>query len=325
MGKQMTDGNRGLAGFLAALLAAAALLCGCDPAVVLLSADRDFALDVPNAVFNPVDAAAVADRGLGVSTITFTFGLSTGDVTETVDIADLDPAYRYTRIPVPISGNLTSITATAAGSAHGDFSATLAPKDGEDWGLTGWNAFGNLMKAKLDFILDSVTPAGSVFRLLPCPRAGPATVKYDSGVTASALTDRGTSLTSGQIALEIGYAENPTGMDVDVYTAVVDVDFRDGYYTDILANTYPNDPWDDDWTFEEITATGRRILGTTYTLKRYNAEAWDAADPMYDGRKSGLIDLGGTPGAVGKYLLVGMILRHGTLSAPMHVQCIPIR
>jgi len=320
------NGNLSLAAALATILAVTAVLCGCNPDVVLNTGSRDFALDVPNAVFNATDETDVEDRGLGVTSITFTFGLTggSGDVTQTVSSADLDTTWRYTRIPVTISGTLTSIKAAATGSA-GDFTATIASEEDEDWDMTGWTAFGNLMKAKLDYVLDAATASSSTFRLLPCPRAGSTSVVYDSGVTAAAdaLTDRGTSLASGQIGLLISYAENPTDLEVDVYTAIVDVDFRDEYYTDIMANTYPNDPWTDEWTFEEITTTGRSILGKTYTLKRYNSDAWDAPDPMTDGLKSALIDVSDKD-YVDQFLLVGIILRHGNLSAPMHVQCIPI-
>ena len=295
--------------------------------------ERTLAFDMQKNIFNPVDTADPAEAGLGIEAIVITVtteNASGDEELKELKIVETDlTAVPYSRVGLVITGKLISVSAVA-----GDFTAGIDATNCSrsiDSDYTGWTAFANLEKFKLNYFPNRSDPAASSFTLLVCPRAGSSpTVRIDAGVqTGTGTTDRAAALTSGQIAFTVEWAENPEDLTYDVYYAVVSENLSVVYNEDITYDaTYNHYPWTDSWTYDEVVTTGRNVGGTVRKLSKYNSgDAWKAVDPLGDSRESGLIDLTNIqdPDLTKKFLLLGIVLHSGGLSAPLDMLCTAVR
>ncbi|NOY07577.1 MAG: hypothetical protein GXP33_01905 [Spirochaetes bacterium] len=299
----------------------------------ILDGPRDIIIDVDNRVFNSQDAVNEWERGLGLDKITFTVTLKSGSETKEMLPADIDSTYNFTQVSIPVEGELISINAEGD---HGSdkYTGTIDDKSPYD-DYTGWEIFANVIKFKLGFqISDDIK--NSYLTMDICPRGGNSvTLKADSGVTATAdmKTDwAGTALTSRQIAIEPVFNENPKDLTFDVYTLIVDKDLRSIYFGPLNPGEnggyYEHYPWEENWTYEEITETGKQIGDKIYKLAEYNKNPLTAVEPMGTGTgyNSYLIDLTTeTTDPVGKFLLIAVVLNYDKLSIPAKMNIIEIK
>ncbi len=327
-----------------------AILAGCGRYTGPIDAEaRDFYIDFRNTLFNSASETDPADRGLGIDSVTVTVTTENDageqvEYTKEITAADVDTSagYAYSQVPVPIEGKIVSITADTT-DTDGDvaLSAVLTEESGE-WDYFGWTVFPNIDKVKIDFSVDPDTPESSLFRLLVCPRGGDSPdILFDSGEQAAAgNTDRWDEPATKQIAVQIKFAEypgDPTELETDegdvtfdVYTAVAEeniaIVYNDAVNYDAL---YTPTPWNDSWTYKEITSSGKTVGGELYELSKYNESGkYNAVDPKgeEDGKKAFIIDLSSSEdeNLTDKYLLVAVIMYYRGLAAPLDVLCIDI-
>lgn len=324
--------------FLLMFVMAVFLLLSCDPDAYdgeIKDGNRDLIIDVENILFALPTETNSWEQGPGVTEIRFTIVLEggSGDVEEILETADLDAGYNYTQLTIPVVGELKRVDANAYDGTTLLFSSTIEDKSSYDF-FQGWEVFANVRKFKLGFhgYSEDWTAGYLVFNV--APRGGNnVAFNSDSGVTAPGEENTdwgGAALTSRQIAVEPILHENPTGLTFDIYTLVVDENLREKYkqgYLDPDAE-YEYNPWEDVWTYDEVTGTGKLIAGTTYTLNKYNA-----GDPLNfiepEGSGSGydsfLIDLTGeAEDPVGKFLLIALVMQFDILSVPTAVDVIEI-
>ena len=340
-------------GVAAAVLALAllfAVLAGCGRYTGPIDSEaRDFYVDFKNTLFNSPEETDPADRGLGIDSVlvTITAENEAGEqveFTKEITAADIDTTtgYDYSQVPVPIEGEIVSITAiTVDSDGDVDLTAVLTEESGE-WDYFGWTVFPNIDKVKVDFAVDPDTPESSLFRLLVCPRGGDSPdILFDSGEQAAeGNTDRWDEPATKQLALELNFAEYPgdpeetesdeNDITFDVYTAIAEeniaIVYNDAVNYDAL---YTPTPWTDSWTYKEITSSGKTVGGELYELTKYNtAGQYNAVDPMgeEDGKKAFIIDLSSSEDEdlTDKYILVAVIMYYRGLAAPLDVLCIDI-
>lgn len=321
------------------------LLClpGCDTGYdgPIDTHARDFYIDFKNTLFNAPDETEPELRGLGIDSVRITVTTVneaeeqtayTGTIT--ADSVDTEIGFTYSQIPVPIEGQIVSLTADASdGSGAVKHTAVLTAESGE-WDYHGWNVFSNIDKAKIDFAVDQKTPSASLFRLVVCPRGGDSPiVRVDSGVqTEEGNTDRWDEIETKQLALEIEFAEYPADVTFNVYTAVAEENLIIKYNEAVTFDAfYEPNPWTDSWTYSEITAAGKEIGGKLYTLHQYNTTEYSAVVPMElendeEEKQAIIIDLSASEDEelTEKYLLVGIIMYYSGLAAPLDVLCLDI-
>ena len=318
----------------------------CDPNAFdgnIKDGNRDIVIDVDNSIFNAVDAVNTWNQGPGVDKIVFTIALEDTDgnaapVEHTMLLTDLVSINNYTQLTVSVTGKLTQIDAQAFKGSTLLYSASIAASIVDKLStdtFTGWEIFANVKKFKLGFYGNSDDWVSSYISLNIAPRGGNSvTYKVDSGVTAPVdqKTDWvGVSLTSRQLAIEPILNENPTDMTFDIYTLVVDSNIQLEY--DPLFNNdanYEDCPWENVWTYEEITDTGKQIGNATYKLTKYNT-----GDPLPFiepagadcGYNSFLVDpsIGAEDDPLGKFLMFVLVMKYDTLSVPTAIKIVEIK
>lgn len=313
------------------------IIGSCDPNAFkgeILTGNRDLVVDVDNIIFNAPNSPDEWKQGPGVTKLVFTITLKdgTGDVVNEMLPGDVDPAHDYTQVKIAVSGRLVRIDALAYINETVLYSALLEDKSEYD-SFFGWQIYANVRKFKLTIVKDTLDWSDGFLKLEIAPLGG-NNVKFlsDSGITAAAVTDwGGPPIQTRQIAIEPVLHENPADMTFDIYTLVVDSDLREKYLQapDNPEANYEYYPWEDIWTYREITESGKRIGDSEYKPEKYNTGGpLTVIEPQGAGAgyNSFLIDLSAkVPDPLGKYLLVAIILKYDILSVPSAMHIIEIR
>lgn len=289
---------------------------------------RTLYVDFRDTIFNSPEEENPELRGLGIDSVIITVVTEDGNGNEVETAGEILPSDAdtssgdgYSQKGIDISGELVSITAEA-----GPLVSSISEESGS-WDYHGWTVFANIGKVKIDFSVNSSRPGTSYFQLVLCPCGGASPeIAADSGPQSDPATDRGAGLVSGQIALQLSLAEFPADISYDLFTAVVPEDLSYVYNEAVnFEASYEPYPWDDSWSYEEITSSGKQIGSEVYTLTRYNNAPYPAEDPLGDGLQSVLVDLSAAEqGITDKYLLAGFIIYYGSLAVPVDVLCIEI-
>lgn len=327
--------NRILYAGLAVVVTAAALICtSCeeyDGTIKTLA--RDITIDIDNSMFLEPEAGNAWEQGPGVDEITITIVLDSGNVEAKLSAADIGSG-DYSQITQEVTGTLERVDVLAVNAAGNPMTDSVENKD-DDETFDGWQTFANLQRFVVDFSGDSADSWASGFLSLNIsPRGGTAvSIRIDSGVTdaADAVTDwAGDAQTIGQLAVEPVLSENPAGLTFDVYYAIVNEDLRELYKPEYATDdaNYEHYPWEDVWTYTELTSSGKQISARVYTMAKYNAgDPWDYVEPAGDGcgYNSFLIDLTSEEESpIGKYLMIALVSKYDNLSVPSRVEIIEI-
>jgi hypothetical protein len=318
----------GLLGLLS--FAAAAGLVGCQLAP--LTEQRDLSFDVPAPLFGSPTDANPGNRGPGIDSISVVVTVKGPDGKES-DVSGSFPASGmgvepYASFAINVTGTLTKITVD--GSLAGAPIVSVSASDFSSQELQrygGWTTFGNVTHFKLDWSGGDITTG--MLRILPCPRPS-AVLLVDSGAPSGpGNTDRAAGLSSLQVAVQLVAAEDTANEDLsyDMYYAVSTNDPSVDYNTASFPNTYIAHPWAAQWTYQEVTGTGGKLIGeTTYVMTKLAGDPRTAGTPDADGKLAALIDLSSVDGAVaGEYLLSCAVLTRGSLAVPTDVACVLIR
>lgn len=300
----------------------------------ILSGNRNLIIDVDNRLFSPSDAAGFWEQGPEADKLVLTVSLDggQGNIEEIMLPGHVDNNWDYTQLTVPVSGTLSRMDATAYKGDSQLYTVHISEKPSYEI-FEGWETFANVTRFTVDLHVNTDDWSEGFLSLDISPRGyNSVSLQSDSGVTALAdmVTDwSGPPLTSRQIAIEPVLNENPAGLTFDLYCLVVDEDIKEIYKPDYLNDqaNYEYYPWQDDWSFEEITETGKRVGDELYILSKYNTgDSLPFIEPYEAGYNSYLIDLSAeTEDPLGKYLLVALILKYGVLSVPASVEVIGIR
>jgi len=318
------------AGFITVLLF---ILIGCgDVYKGPVSTDtRTIYVDFKDTIFNEPDDEVLANRGLGINTITVSVAtkeglLTVNETTETIKVEDVDTGsgFGYSQKEITVTGELVSITATA-----GNFLSSV-DESSDDWDIHGWTVFANSNKFKIGYSVNPDVPSRSLFQVTLCPRGESAPeIRIDSGVqTVEGKTDRWEELEEKQIALEVALAEYPADISYDVFTGVTveDLSYEYNEATNFDAYYDPN-AWTDSWTYDEITSTGRKVGTEVYKLERYNSSGpYSVVEPEAEGKQGIILDFSASTdeNLTDKYMLIGIILYYGGLAVPVDVFSIGI-
>lgn len=316
----------GLAPLFLAALSLLAVLFSCER---WPTEERIVSFDVPASLFNAPDYADPGLRGPGIDLLSLSLvcksGFSSVPFTASLTAADLVPGDDWALASITVSGQLVS--ATASGSLAGQTVTTadieeIEEADQERYG--GYEGFPALRALKLDW--EAGEDAAGNLRILPCPRPA-AGLAWDSGPSPGGNTDLGASLLTRQIAIELEPLEYDAdgGLSYDLYYALASED-PSTYTTANFPNTYLAYPWDEWWSWEEVTGSaGKKIGQATYRMTRLSgghiAGAVDGS-----GHSAVLMDFSAVEGAVaGTWVLVVPLLTRSGLSVPARTLSIELR
>jgi hypothetical protein len=288
------------------------------------TAERTIRVDVSDTLFNAYNEVIPTDRGIGATTVTVTVTTDVTTYTGALAAGALDAAYRYTQVPLTVSGTLLGVAVSVAAAGGQTFSAELTDWDDTE-SLSGWTTFANLLKFRLTAKIASGSVDGSALVLEPGPKGGTGLrLLCDTGVTDPdfGYTDRAATLAAGDVAIAPQWLENPAGLTYTLYAAVVNENLQALYDPVYNAEAeYAADPWTGAWTVDEITSiTGKSIAGDLVPVHRVAASV-DALDPMDDGLSSYLRDFSAY---IGQYLILALVATDGALSVPSQVVIVPI-
>ncbi len=313
-----------------------AVLMSCDPdpfTGTIKDGIRNITLDIENSMFNLPTAADAWDQGPGMTSLTVTIVLESGEVDVILTAADV-AAGDYTQLVKEVSGKLLRVDAAVVNAAGTTFSISIEDKAEYDE-IAGWEIFANVTRFRLAYSGNSAESWADGFLSLDiAPRGGTGLrFKIDSGVTTTMTTDWpvASPLTTRQLAVEPVLSENPTGLSFDIYTAIVSENLREKYKPGYITPgaDYEYNPWEDVWTYDEVTLSGKLISDTTYTMTKYNS-----GDPLPfvepsgtgNGYNSFLIDLSSEEDdPVGKFLLIAVVMKWDVLTVPSAVEVVEIK
>lgn len=309
---------RNISGSLLVLLSMGLLSCGGFDGAIRED-ERNIIIDVDNTLFDTQDAANIWEQGPGLTSVVLSLTVDDVAVEETLDTAD--STYNYTQVTIPVTGILSKIEVKALRDSTIVYSSEITDKRDTD-SFEGWETFANVMRFKMEFHGTSTDWDAGYLSMDVSPRGGTnVTCLADSGVTAAAdaVTDWGTpALATKQIAIEPVLHENPTGLTFDLYILIVDEDLKTNYkqgYIETSAD-YEYNPWEDVWTYDELTTSGKLIAGTTYILEKENITTLNFINPSNNVGEynSYMVDLSADSDAVpGKFLLYGLVIYYGNL------------
>jgi hypothetical protein len=318
---------------LVVLSAAAFISCDPDPFTgTIKDGIRNITIDVENSMFNLPTEALSWEQGPGITDITFTIVLEggSGSVDKILTAAEAASG-NYTQIVQEVTGKLLRIDAIAKNAAGTSFAISIEDKPEYEI-FSGWEIFANVTRFKLAYNGDSTDSWADGFLALDIAPRGGTGIKFkiDSGVTASMTTDwGGAALTTRQLAVEPVLSENPAGLSFDIYTLIVDENLRENYKPGYITPgaDYEYNPWEDVWSFDEISSTGKVISDTTYTLTKDNSgDPLPFVEPVAAGYNSFLIDLTSEDDdPVGKFLLIAVVSKYDVLSVPSAVDVVEIK
>ena len=317
-------------------LIAALVMSSCDPGFTGTVKDgtRNIIVDVDNSMFRLPTAANAWEQGPGITDLKLTFVMEEEGVTFDATLAAADAAAGdYTQLAVEVTGRLVRVDAEAAAADGAAVTVSIDDKPAYEE-FHGWEIFANVQRFRIGYNGNSAEAwADGYLTLDIAPRGGTSVrFKVDSGVTAAPETDwGGTPLATRQFAFEPVLTENPAGLTFDVYTAVVDENLRDlykpGYVTE--GADYEYSPWKDVWTWDEVTTSGKQIGDQNVKLTKYNTGSplpFSEPSGAGCGYDSFLVDLSAQEeDPVGKFLLISLVVKSGTLEVPTKVGVYEIR
>jgi len=313
---------------LACALCAALLLAGCE-VLPTTSAPRTLTFSVPKVLFGSPTATNPADQGPGIDTVSVTINLAGGSAPTATASKAAFSNVDYGSFTVTVDGQLTGITASGTSGGKEVVSASVTDYTKDEMARYSTAArFGDLTYFKLDWSGgDSTT---GTLRILPCPRSS-ADVLADAGAQTGTPvdgvnTDRFSSLQTLQVAVQPVPAEDISdgSLTSQVYYAVSAIDPSVAFSPATLNGTYLAFPWTAQWTWAEVTSTGKRIGDRTFTMTAVPGDAATVGVPDSSGKLSTLIDLS-TSATAGQYLLYAVVLTRGGLSVPTDVRVLQIR
>ena len=317
------------------LFASAVIFGSCDPnpfTGIIKEGTRNITIDVDNSMFRLPTAVNAWEQGPGMASVTLTILLESGNVEVPLSAADAS-AGDYTQLVKEVSGKLLGVNAAAVNAAGTSFPVSIEDKAAYET-FTGWEIFANVTRFKLAYSGNSTDGWADGFMTFDiAPRGGAGLqFKVDSGITAAMTTDwGGDPLTTRQLAVEPQLSENPAGLTFDIYTLVVDENLRELYKPGYITPgaDYEYYPWEDVWTHEELTSTGKKISDTVYKPVKYNSgNPLPFIEPSGAGLgyNSFLIDLAAVEdNPVGKFLLIAVVSKYDVLSVPSIVDIVEIR
>ena len=270
--------------FIAAIIAAVAALSSCASWGVAGTVRHTIYIDIDNDIFYDEAAAETGyNRALGADTVEIYVN---GDSTPAAILyaADEDVSFEaeyFTQTAVKFTGELSELKVIATGAniynrntdgyepGTTEYSGIIKTLDTFS-NLEGYSEFKDVEKFK---VISAALEPGLIVYCAPDSMLSP-TVS-----TSETFLFNERNLTDGQAEVLPCWAENPRGMSFDIYM------FESNMYTKLS----DIDDWDADWSYDEITSTGRSVNGTIYKMEKVNNKVLDAVHPAGGSYRSYLL------------------------------------